>query len=144
MAQQPKKKVLLTPERTMEVADSLDKESGKKRTFAMPQKRIAEAGIKRGEGDKQLFEKGITGITYSLGPTANERMKIANDALGSADKDKENADRYRKLAEDSKKKVPTPNTRKQIQDMEMMKEKIRQNKVNDKSNVIKLMKKIIK
>lgn len=48
------------------------------------------------------------------------------------------------MAEEPKKIIPTPNTRKQIQDMEMIKEKIRQNKVNEKSNVIKLMKKIIR
>lgn len=33
--------------------------------------------------------------------------------------------------------------RKQIQDQEMMKEKLRQNKSNDKSSVIKLMRKIV-
>lgn len=34
-------------------------------------------------------------------------------------------------------------TRQQIQDQEMMKEKIRQNKANEKSSVIKLMRKIV-
>ncbi len=34
-------------------------------------------------------------------------------------------------------------TRKQIQEQEMMKEKARQNKSNDKSSVIKLMRKIV-
>lgn len=40
-------------------------------------------------------------------------------------------------------KEATEKTRKQIQEQEMMKEKIRQNKSNDKSSVIKLMRKII-
>ena len=35
------------------------------------------------------------------------------------------------------------NTRKQIQEQEMMRERVRQNKSNDKSSVIKLMRKIV-
>ena len=97
----PKKK-LLTPERVNEVADSLDKEAVRKIKFAAPQKSIAEAGIKRGEGDKQMIVKSTAGV-YADGPTYNERMKIANDELSSADKDIINAARYRKLAASKKK-----------------------------------------
>ena len=98
--QQPPKKKLLTLERVNELADSLDKEAIRKIKFAAPQKRIAEAGIKKGEGDKQgVF---YANSTIGIGPTYNERMKIAKDALSSADKDKANASRYRKLAEAAK------------------------------------------
>lgn len=46
-------------------------------------------------------------------------------------------------AEEAAKKEAAEKTKKQIQDQEMMKEKIRQNKSNDKSSVIKLMRKIV-
>jgi hypothetical protein len=95
MDQKPKKK-LLTPKRVNEVADSLDKEANKKMRFAVPQKRMAEAGIKKGEGDKQGAFYPNSNI--GTGPTYNERMKIAKDALSSAAKDEANASRYRKLA----------------------------------------------
>jgi len=96
----PPKKKLLTPERVNEVADSLDKEAVRKIKFAAPQKRIAEAGIKKGEGDKQgAF---YPNSTIGTGPSYNERMKIAKDALSSAAKDEANASRYRKLAEAAK------------------------------------------
>lgn len=96
----PKKK-LLTPERVNQIADSLDKEAVRKIKFAAPQKEIAEAGIKRGEGNKQvtfIAETGKGKIPQGSGPTHNERMKIANDALSSAANDQANAARYRKLA----------------------------------------------
>jgi len=96
----PPKKKLLTPERVNEVADSLDKEAVRKIKFAAPQKRIAEAGIKKGEGDKQgAF---YPNSTIGTGPSYNERMKIAKDALSSAAKDEANTSRYRKLAEAAK------------------------------------------
>jgi len=96
----PPKKKLLTPERVNEVADSLDKEAVRKIKFAAPQKRIAEAGIKKGEGDKQgAF---YPNSTIGTGPSYNERMKIAKEALSSAAKDEANASRYRKLAEAAK------------------------------------------
>ena len=101
MDQEPKKK-LLTPKRVNEVADSLDKEANKKMRFAVPQKKMAEAGIKKSGGDAKAFvypNSNIgTGITY------NERMKIAKETLSSADKDKANASRYRKLAQMAKNK----------------------------------------
>jgi hypothetical protein len=97
----PKKK-LLTPKRVNEIADSLDKEAVRKIKFAAPQKRIAEAGIKKGEGDKQgaFYPNSNIGI----GPTYNERREIAKDALSSAAKDEANASRYRKLAQAKNKK----------------------------------------
>jgi len=101
MDQKPKKK-LLTPKRVNEVADSLDKEANKKMRFAVPQKRMAEAGIKKGEGDKQGAFYPNSNI--GTGPTYNERMKIAKDALSSAAKDEANASRYRKLAQAKNKK----------------------------------------
>jgi hypothetical protein len=101
MDQKPKKK-LLTPKRVNEVADSLDKEANKKMRFAVPQKRMAEAGIKKGEGDKQGAFYPNSNI--GTGPTYNERMKIAKDALSSAAKDEANASRYRKLAQMAKNK----------------------------------------
>lgn len=103
--QTPKKK-LLTPERVNEVADSLDKEAVRKIKFAAPQKEIAEAGIKKGNGDKQvtfIVETGKGKMPQGSGPTYNERMKIANDALSSAAKDEANASRYRRLAEAARK-----------------------------------------
>ena len=97
----PPKKKLLTPERVNQVADSLDKEAVRKMKFAVPQKRMAEAGIKKGEGDKQgVFYQNST---IGTGPTYNQRMKIAKETLSSAEKDKANAFRYRKLAEAAKK-----------------------------------------
>ncbi len=45
MEQQPPKKTLLTPERTMEIADSLDRESIAKKKFAY-QQRLNEEALK--------------------------------------------------------------------------------------------------
>ena len=98
---QPPKKTLLTPKRVMEVSDSLNKESIRKTKFAIPQKKIAEAGIKKGEGNKQItliVETGRGKMPQGIGPTYNERMKIAKDALSSASKDSANAARYKSLA----------------------------------------------
>jgi hypothetical protein len=94
--QQPPKKKLLTLERVNELADSLDKEAIRKIKFAAPQKRIAEAGIKKGKGDKQgVF---YANSTIGIGPTYNERMKIAEKAKKEASVDSANAARYRRLA----------------------------------------------
>lgn len=92
--QQPSKK--LTPQRTLEIADSLNKEYSNKKTFGIIQKRIAEPRIKKGEGEKQAFvyEKSNIG----RGPTNNERLAIAKKSLEAASKDSANAAKYRSLA----------------------------------------------
>jgi hypothetical protein len=97
----PPKKKLLTPERVNEIADSLMDSANRKKKLAYEQKSISEARVKKGDGDKQAFVYPNSNI--GTGPTNNQRMKIAKDALGSAIKDQENASRYRKLAEAAKK-----------------------------------------
>jgi hypothetical protein len=92
--QQPAKK--LTPQRTLEVADSLAKEYRDKKIFGTIQKNIAEPRIKKGEGEKQAFVYQNSNI--GTGPTNNQRMEIAKKSLEAASKDSANAARYRALA----------------------------------------------
>lgn len=97
----------LTPARTRQVADSLEKESNSKKDFYSEQKRMANAAIKNKAGDKEL------GSTYGFGwksaekiPTGNERLKKANEQLKSASTDSANAARYRALADKAEGKKP--------------------------------------
>ena len=94
MQQPPKKK--LTPERVNEVADSLMDLSNRKKKLAYEQKSIGEAGIKKGNGEKQAFVYPNSNI--GTGPTYNQRIKIAEKAKKEATIDSTNAARYRKLA----------------------------------------------
>lgn len=100
MEQQPPKKTLLTPERTMEVADSLSKKSNEKKVFYGVQKNIAEKAMKKGDGDTPMgtvWEGVGVGIPKKI-PSAKERLGMANEGLKSASKDSANAARYRSLA----------------------------------------------
>jgi hypothetical protein len=98
--EQPKKKVLLTAKRVKEVADSLEKEYSDKKILGNIQKNIAEAFIKKGEGEKQAFVYPNSNI--GTGPTNNQRMEIAKKSLEAASRDSANAARYRKLADAAK------------------------------------------
>jgi len=97
---QPPKKTLLTPERTMEVADSLSKKSNEKKAFYGIQKNIAERAMKKGGGDTPMGTvwKGAGVGTPKKIPSAKERLGLANEGLKSASKDSANAARYKSLA----------------------------------------------
>lgn len=97
---QPPKKTLLTPERTMEVADSLSKKSNEKKAFYDVQKNIAEKAIEKGSGDAPMGTvwKGVGVGTPNKIPSAKERLEMANEGLKSASKDSANAAKYKSLA----------------------------------------------
>ena len=96
IAEAEKKKKLLTPERTIEIADSLMDSANRKKKLSYEQKRIGEAGIKKGNGDKQAFFYSNSNI--GTGPTYNQRMEIAEKAKKEATTDSANAVRYKSLA----------------------------------------------
>ena len=80
------------PKNPIEKADSLMKESQRKKDFANQQERIAKAFIKAGKSThaKLLDLKG------SSTPTANERLKIAQKAKEEAKKDSIQAEKLRR------------------------------------------------
>lgn len=90
------KKNLLTPERTLEVADSLMKESYAKKGLGNMNRKMAEAYIKRGKGNETLFG-GETWRGYGA-ITANERLEKSKKDLEESTRDSSNAARYRNLA----------------------------------------------
>lgn len=92
MAQEDKKPKLksmkLTPERTMEVADSLEKVGYRKKGFGNTQKSMAEGAIKSGKPEQTTYDQ----------PSRIQRLEIGNKALKDASKDLSNAKRYKLLA----------------------------------------------
>jgi hypothetical protein len=92
--QDPVKK--LTPKRTLEVADSLMKESYAKKGLGNMNKKIAEAFIKKGKGNEALF--GSREFSGRGAITANERLQKSKKDLEESAMDSSNAARYRKLA----------------------------------------------
>jgi hypothetical protein len=99
MEQQPPKKTLLTPERTMEIADSLDRESIAKKKFAYQQRSIGEATVRNKVADKQVSASIAKDIsTWGKTLSGNDRLKIADKAKQEATADSTNAARYRSLA----------------------------------------------
>jgi hypothetical protein len=68
------------PKKAQTQADSLMRESERKKAFANTQAKIANAQIKRGTGN-QVRVVSLSGKTT---PTASERLNIANSARQSA------------------------------------------------------------
>jgi hypothetical protein len=97
MQEKPKKQ-LLTPERTMEVADSLQKESNSKKSIGNTNKRIAEGFISKGKGESTLLKSQVGGLT------ANERLELSKKQLKESDVDAKNAAKYKGLALQAMKK----------------------------------------
>lgn len=91
---QPVKK--LTPERTLEVADSLMKESYAKKGLGNMNRKIAEAFIKKGKGNERMATPKLG--AYQQGISAYERLEKSKKDLEESTKDSSNAARYRKLA----------------------------------------------
>lgn len=93
--QQPAKK--LTPERTLEVADSLSKEANEKKGLGNMNRKIAEAYIKKGKGEERMTVRKLGGF-IEQGLSANERLEKSKRDLEESARDSSNAARYRKLA----------------------------------------------
>ena len=93
--QQPIKK--LTPERTLEVADSLMKESYAKKGLGNMNRKIAEAYIKKGKGEERMAVRRLGGF-FEQGISANERLEKSKRDLEESARDSSNAARYKKLA----------------------------------------------
>lgn len=103
--EQPKKKVLLTPKRVNEIADSLSESGNRNLKTGTSQKKYIGKPVdsllktKWGElakkGSYSTDEKGNLMDSKIWGTTADEKIE-------SGKKDLENAARYRKLAEAAK------------------------------------------
>jgi hypothetical protein len=97
MAQQDKKAKIksmkLTPERTMEVADSLMFTAKRKKESAYTQRRIGNATVENKVADKQ-----VTVDRYGSTLSGNDRLKIAERQFKESTQDSSNAERYKSLA----------------------------------------------
>ena len=95
---QPPKNTI-TAKRTMEVADSLDKESIAKKKLAYQQRVIGESTVKNKVADKQVSVSNAKDMsTWGKTLSGNDRLKIAQKAKQEATADSANASRYRKSA----------------------------------------------
>lgn len=80
------------PKNPIEKADSLMKESQRKKDFANQQEKIAKAFIKAGKST----DVKIVDLKGTTTPTANERLKIAQKARVEAKKDSIEAEKLRR------------------------------------------------
>jgi hypothetical protein len=95
------------PKKAQAQADSLMRESERKKAFANTQAKIANAQIKRGTGN-QVRVVDLRGKTT---PTASERLNIANSARQSAKRDSIASVNLRPKAIKAAKPSPMPKPR---------------------------------